>query len=434
VIYVTDTPSDSLPFDARQLAIGEAIENVGFTGVSFSNEDETLVWRALVRNYGTTPATRTWHLESPTGRSEEKSITLEPGGLSSLQAAFPAGADKARVVLSTDRFTTDDVLPLVRPSAKPLALYAATSETFADLTKKMLRSIEAIQAVNDAATSDLALISYDPLDPALPQGNAIVFVHDDTQGGAYLKGGIVAEKHPLVDGLNWQSLLVRETISLERTQRDKVILWQEQRPLIFIREIPASDKQPAARQLCFNFDLKRSNAATQPGFIVMLHRFAESIRESKVAPSSGNLETNEPIKLATRSGSADKPAKPLETLSSDIGGKSLATAKLDLPLAIPLTAPLDPGFFTIKQGEETLLTASVHFGDTREADFNDCGSADNLDQGVGNAVERHTMEDPWWRIGVLALIGVLLISWKYTTATRKSEILNPKFETKSSSS
>ena len=418
VVYVTDTPDESLPFDARQLAVGEAIENVGFTGVSFAKENDTLIWRALVRNYGTNPATRSWHIESPNGRSEDKSITLEPGGLSSLQAAFPGNADKARVVLSADRFTTDDVLPMVRPSAKPLALYAATSETFADLTKKLLRSIESIEPVNDAATSDLALISYDPLDPALPQGNAVVFVHDDTQGGAYLKGGIVAEKHPLVDGLNWQSLLVRETISLERTQKDKVILWQEQRPLIFIREVPATPTTPAARQLCFNFDLKRSNAATQPGFIVMLHRFAESIRESKVAPSSGNLETNEPIKLATRSGTTDKPAKPLETLSSDIGGKSLAAAKLELPLANPLTAPLDPGFFTIKQGDETLLTSSVHFGDTREADFNGCGSADNLDQGAGNAVERHTMEDPWWRLAILALVAVLLISWKYTAAPR----------------
>jgi hypothetical protein len=432
VVYVTDTPNESLPFDARQLAIGEAIENVGFTGVSFGKEGETLVWRALVRNYGTTSVTRTWHLESPSGRSEDKSITLEPGGLSSLQAAFPGGTDKARVVLSADPFTTDDVLPLVRPAAKPLALYAATSETFADLTKKLLRSIEAIQPVNDAASSDLALISYDPLDPALPQGNAVVFVHDDTQGGAFLKGGIVAEKHPLIDGLNWQSLLVRETISLERTQKDKVILWQEQRPLIFLREIPATDKVPAARQLCFNFDLKRSNAATQPGFIVMLHRFAESIREAKVAPSSDNLETSEPIKLATRSGTAEKPTQPLETLSSDIGGKSLATAKLDLPLANPLTAPLDPGFFTIKQGDETLLTASVHFGDTREADFNTCGSADDLNQGAGNAVERHTMEDPWWRLIVLGLIAVLLISWKYMAAPGKSEIPDPKFEAKSS--
>jgi Aerotolerance regulator N-terminal len=414
VVYVTDTPNESLPFDARLLAIGEPIENLGFTGVSFSNENETLVWRALVRNYGTTSATRTWHLESPSGRSEEKSITLEPGGLSSLQAAFPSGTDKARVVLSADRFTTDDVLPLVRPSAKPLALYAATAETFTDLTKKLLRSIESIQPVNDAATADLALISYDPLDPALPQGNAIVFVHDDTQGGAYLKGGILAEKHPLVDGLNWQSLLVRETISLERTQKDKVILWQEQRPLIFIRELPATAQQPAAQQLCFNFDLKRSNAATQPGFIVLLHRFAESIRDAKVAASSGNLETNEPIKLATRSGTPEKPAKPLEILSSDLGGKTLATA----PLTSPLTAPLDPGFFTIQQGDETLLTASVHIGDTREADFNACGTADNLDQRTSNAVERHTIEDPWWRLAILALITVLLISWNYTAAPR----------------
>jgi len=412
VVYVTDTPSLTLPFDARQLAVGEAIDNVGFTGVSFTHEGDTLVWRAVVRNYGSSPADRTWSLQSPAGSSEPKAIHLDPHGLASLQAAFPAGTDKARVVLSGDRFTSDDVLPLVVPKPKPLALYAATSEAFADLTKKLLRSIDAIEPVNDASASDLALVSYDPLDPTLPPGNAVVFVHDTTKGGAYLKGGIVPEPHPLIDGLNWQSLLVRETISLERTTADRVLLWQGERPLIFLREIPATTEHPMARQLCFNFDLHLSNAANMPSFIVMLNRFAESIRDTKVAPAADNLETNEAIRLATRTGKEGKPADELVTVSSSIDGKTLATNHIKAGDSVQ--APLDPGFFTIKQGDLALLDASVHFGDTREADFTACGSADDLNQGAGAAVERHTTEDPWWRVWLLALMGVLLVSWHYT--------------------
>lgn len=418
VVYVTDTAVEKLPFETRQLAVGEAIGNVGFTGISFTREDDTVIWRALVRNYGPEPAERTWAIESPTGSSQPKTIRIEAGGLTSLQAAFPAGTDKARVVLSPDRFTTDDVLPLVRPKPKPLTLFAGTSATFADLTKKLLRSIEAIQPENDASAADLSLVSYDPLDPSLPPGNAVVFFHDGTQAGAFLKGGIIAETHPLIDGLNWQSLLVRETISLERTPADRVILWQGERPLIFLREIAATATQPPASQLCFNFDLNLSNAATQPGFIVMLHRFAESVRAAKVAPAAENLETGEPIRLATHPARNGKPTDELVITAAGFDGKTISTTRVKP--SDPLQAPPDPGFFTVKQGDQVLLDASVHFGDTREADFSACSSLDTLDQSAGSAVERHTTEDPWWRLWLLLLVAALLISWHYTRSRSSS--------------
>jgi len=423
VVYVTDTPADPMPFDARLLAVGEPIDNVGFTGISFAQEEGALVWRALVRNYGNAPADRTWTLESPGGRSEAKPIHLDPNGLASLQGAFPPGADKARLVLSADRFTTDDILPLVRPKPKPLTLFAGTSDAFQDLTTKLLRSIQGMAPANDASESDLALVSYDPLDPLLPPGNAVVFVHDSTKGGAYLKGGIVPEPHPLMDGLNWQALLVRETITLQRTAADRVLLWQGDRPLIFLRDIAATAERPAARQLCFNFDLRLSNAATQPAFIVMLHRFAESIRESKVALASENLETNQSVQLASHPGAEGKPATALQATAFDPDGKAAAVS--EIKPGDTFQAPLDPGFFTVKQGNETLLEASVHYGDTREADFTACGSADTLSKNTGTAIERHTTEDPLWRVGLLVLIAVLLVSWHYTVGRSRSAETNP---------
>ncbi|BCU75415.1 BatA domain-containing protein [Luteolibacter sp. LG18] len=423
VVYVTDTPAEKLPFDARLLAVGEPIQNVGFTGLGFSREEGTVVWRALVRNYGSESADRTWTLETPAGRSEPKAIHLAPNGLTELQAAFPAGTDKARVVLSSDQFTADDVLPLVRPQPKPLTLFAGTSELFRDLTDKLLRAIEAMDPGNDASTADLALVSYDPLDPVLPPGNAVVFVHDATKGGSYLKGGIVPEPHPLMDGLNWQALLVRETITLERTTADRVLLWQGDRPLIFLRETVPTPDAPPVRQLCFNFDLRLSNAATQPAFIVMLHRFAESIRETKVAAAADNLETTQTFRLASHPAKTGKPPVPVEVRSLDLDGKAIATS--EVRPGDPLQAPLDPGFLTVKQGEETLLTASVHYGDTREADFNGCGSADTLDKNSGTAIERHTMEDPLWRIGLLALVLALLVSWHYTVGRVRTADLTP---------
>ena len=396
VIYLTDTPADSLPFEARLVAVGDPIENVGFTGVTFATEEGALVWRALVRNYSKTAADRTWSIQTATGGTEPRALHLEPGALVTLQSAFPADAKNVRLVLTPDRFPLDDTLPLVAPKPKSLALFTATSPAFADLTEKLLRALDAAVSTNDAATADLSITSYDPLDPVLPPGNSVIFVEDSTRSGAYLKGGILAEPHPLLDGLNWQSLLVRETIELDRLPSDTVLLWQEKRPLIFLRE------KAATRQLCFNFDLRLSNASNQPAFIVLLHRFAESIREAKVAPTSANLETGQPVKITSA------PDLPLQITATDLAGKPLP------PTSFTSEAPSTPCFLTIRQNETTLLDAAVFFADTREADFSACGKSDPTATANQSTIERHTQPDPLWRVWILLLIAALLVSWKFT--------------------
>ena len=397
VIYLTDTPAASLPFESRLLAVGDPVENVGFTGVTFATEQGALVWRALVRNYSKSAVDRTWTMQTATGGTEPRTFHLDANALVTLQAAVPADAKNVRIVLSPDRFTLDDTLPLVAPKPKTLALFTATSPAFADLTTKLLRALDAAVPTNDAAAADLSITSYDPLDPVLPPGNSIVFVEDSTRSGAYLKGGILAEPHPLLDGLNWQSLLVRETLQLDRLPSDSVILWQEKRPLIFLRDLPAG------RQLCFNFDLRLSNAGIQPAFIVLLHRFAETIREAKVAPTSANLETGQPIQITAA------PNIPLQITATDLTGK---------PLPAPTFtshAPATPCFLTIRQNETQLLDAAVHFADTREADFSTCGKSDPTTTANQSTLERHTKPDPFWRLWILLLVAALLVSWKFNT-------------------
>ena len=396
VIYLTDTPSTPLPFEAKQIAVGEPIDNVGFTGVSFTSEEGALVWRALVKNYGLSVSERTWFIQTADSKSEPRPIRLEPGAMMTLQSAFPKDAEGVRLVLSADRFTLDDTLPLVAPLPKPLNIFTATSPAFANLTQKLLRSLDSAAPTNDASTADLSIASYDPLDPFLAPGNSIIFVEDSTRAGAYLKGGIVAEAHPFLDGLNWQSLLVRETIELDRLPSDTVILWQDKRPLIFLREAEGK------RQLCFNFDLRLSNAENLPAFIVLLHRFAESIRDRKIAPSSVILETGQPLRIT-----AD-PELPLKITSTDLTGKSLTFSET------ARNAPLTPGFLTATQADATLLNAAVYFADTREADFSACAKSEQENLKAQAAIERHTRPDPLWRIWILALLAAMLVSWKFT--------------------
>jgi hypothetical protein len=399
VLFLTDTPAGPLPFEARLLAVGEAIGNAGFTGVSFATEEGSLVWRALVKNHGMKPIDRTWSIQTSAGSTEPRPLHLEAGSLVTLQAAFPTGAENVRIVLSPDGFPLDDVLPLVAPKPKPISLFAATSPAFTGLSEKLLHALDAAESTTDAASADLSIASYNPLDPVLPSGNSIVFVEDETRTGAWLKGGIVAEANPLMDGLNWQSLLARETIQLDRQPSDTVLLWQDKRPLIFLRE------SNGTRQLLFNFDPTLSNAEKQPAFIVLLHRFAEAIRAAKIAPVSENLETGQRLTITSA------PGIPLTITATDANGTPLPQSTI----LNPQSAISDPGFLTIRQGERTLLNAAVHFGDPREADFSACDSSDLRETNNTATMERHTRPDPLWRIWILALMAALLASWKFTS-------------------
>jgi hypothetical protein len=401
VIYLTDTPADSPPFNARLIAIGQPVDNVGFTGVTFANVEGSLVWRALIRNYSKNAVDRTWSMRTAGGATDPREVHLEPGALVTLQAAFPGDEENVRIELSPDKFTLDDTLPLVAPKPKSLELFTATSPAFAELTKKLLRALEATIPTTDAASADLSIHSYDPLDPVLTPGNSIIFVEDSTRAGAYLKGGIVAEHHPLLDNLNWQSLLVRETIQLDRLPSDTVILWQDNRPLIFLRETPAAADHSTSWQLCFNFDLRLSNALNQPAFIVLLHRFAEFIRETKVSPTSAMLETGQPITIAA---SADEP---IHIRTTDLTGKPMANA------SSATHAPLTPCFLTMEQKNAPLLDAAVFFADTREADFSACGSSESAMAANQTVIERNTKPDPLWRVWILLLVAAILVSWKF---------------------
>lgn len=400
VIYLTDTPVENLPYDSRLLSVGKPVDNVGFTGVSFAEKQGTLTFKAIVRNYGSSKAERSWSLVTEDGKTEPRGFEVEPGAFVTIDAGFPEGAENVRLVLTADAFTLDDTLPIVAPKPKALKLFAATSPAFRGLTEKLLRSLEATQASNDAASSDLAITSYDPLDPALPETNAILFVEDPTSAGKYLRGGILAEAHPLMEGINWQALLVRETLQLPRLQSDRVLLWQEKRPLIFLRE--DGDK----RVLCFNFDLLLSNATQQPAFIVLLHRFAESLRENKIAPQALNLETGQPIRINS------EPGVPIEALVTDVEGKSL-------PDPAQGRAPVEPGFMTLTQGEVVLLKAAVHFADTREADLTAAAPVEQDIYSNAGSLELHTSADPLARLWLLVLLLALLTAWWFTAEKRR---------------
>ena len=416
VVFATDTPMDDPPYDTRVLAVGETIENVGITGIEYQKREGTWVWHAVVRNYADHPATRTWQLQYPDGSaSQPQSFSIEPKAMVSLQAALPGTHDRAVLVLSGDAFTLDDTAPLITPQPKNLTLFTSTSPAFAELAKRLTKALDAVETTHDESSADLSIVSYDPLDPALPSGHAVIFVNDDVQAGAYLKGGIVAEPHPLIDDLNWQTLLVRESLQLERQPIDRVLLWQGTRPLIFLRQINPEDGGSPIHQLFFNFDLRHSNALTQPAFIICLHRFSEMIRAKKVAPMRTQLETGQPFSIATHA----TPKQGLNMQHKNLQGTLIDQQTLPAVTQLSLRAPREPGFTTITHEKgEPLYQAAVIFGDPREADFSACASANTLGKNSRARMIKHTREDHWWRLWVLLLLVALAISWKFSHRSR----------------
>jgi len=411
VVYATDTPVPRLPFDALLLAVGEPLANAGFTGVTVERKEGAMVWEALLRNYSDRTLERSWSVEFPDGSTTEpKSVTLEPGALVSLQSAFPSDTGQLVVRVNGDEFPLDDALPLVTPKPKPLQIFAPSARgKFGDFTNRLLKSLEAARSVDDSSSADLSIIRYDPLSPMMPTGNALVFVSDDTRGGDYLKGGIVAEKHLLTESLNWQPLMARESLQLERRPEDQVLLWQGTRALIFLRTIAATEETRTARQLCFNFDIGLSNAVRLPALAVIVHRFCENLREAKISPSRLNLETSQEFQVA-----ADAGGEPLLVSHEPLDGSDDEDEAADPAAMYAFETPTEPGFLRISQAGEPLLTAALQFGDTREADLSDCESDSTLYAAHGATIERHTREDHWWRIWVLALLVALLVSWQST--------------------
>ena len=344
--------------------------------------------------------------------------------MSTVTAGFPAESKSLRVVLSADEFTLDDQLPLVAPKPKTLKYHVEAAEKYGEITEKFGR-FRNLEKVTDAASADLSFVSYDPLLPILPEGDAIVMVDETTQSQKYLRGGIVAEKHPLMDGINWQSLLVRESIQIELLQSDEVLLWQGNRPLIALRANsvfadPNERTTKRVRQLIFNFDLTLSNAANLQSTVVLLYRFSQELRDRKVAHEATNTEAGQPIKLATHQG---PDADPLEYVRLGPDGSALEDGVEVIPLSQVrfLQAPEEPGFFHIKQGDEVLLESGCHFADTREADLRSCKAEDQVARVSGEAVDRHTREDHFWRLWVLLVLAALILAWHFTKDRPKDE-------------
>lgn len=375
VLFFTDhpAPADAAPAGVEWVASGEPIENAGFLGTSAEGSH----WSALIKNFGRKPREVSWRVVGE--NSPWKSLSLEPDAVGEISGEFPASG-QLTLELQPDGFTPDDRLPIIAPREKSLDISMSGEADFQPLFEQLLKLAGTPAATG--AKPDLSLTVFDPLSPASSDQAAIVFVRDIDKTTKPLAGQIVAENDSLMDGLSWQGLIARDTLTAPFRDGDTALLWQGTRPMIFLH---TAKNGP---QLVFNFDVRLSNAQRLPAFALLIHRFLTQQRAAKVAYEARNVDAGQEIAVA---------------------GKGT------------LRAPSLPEFFAVKGADGTpLLDAAAQFADSRESDFrgaatwrSEISSANARRQ--ANAVG--SFLDPLW---VTLLAGFMLWNWTLTGRPRQT--------------
>lgn len=373
IIYFSDRVPGQMAGVAWR-ATGQPIENVGFLGAEAQNRQ----WSALVKNFGTQEAEVKWRIA---GQENWQTLKLAAGGLTEVSGEFPEGADRLTLELAGDQFAFDDKLPIIKPSPKVLAISIASSESFKHLFEQLVRLAEPAIPLPSGRV-DVSMVTASPLTPQAVPGSAVIFVEDADAPQKPMQGMIVAENHPLMENLNWQGLIARETFGLPFGENDTALLWQGSRPLIFLRN------EGGSSQLIFNFDIRQSNAARLPAFALLVHRFFNSLREGKIAYEAVNAEARQTFSVA------------------GVG---------------PVKAPAEPGFFSAKGSDEVVLfDGAAQFSDTRESDFSGASSA-RSDDGTVEAIRQNHEQgeflEPLW---MFLLAGLMFWNWYLTGAPRRS--------------
>jgi hypothetical protein len=412
LVLVTDhTSPQPLPWQATCVAVGHEKANVGWAGARVEEREGQLHWRALLHNPSRTAQTREWQVEAGTGTSAWQSITLPPGATHALSGPFPP-QEELRLRLKPDAFARDDTLPLVRPKPKPLSLHLPAPlmpDGTAELREWMQR-LPGFQATTSLAQADLRAFVWPPSVALEDDQHAIVFASPPKgDHPAWLRGEVVAEAHPLIEGLNWQSLLAAEGMIIPQDERERVLLWQGKRPLITLRRTPAG-----AQQLFCHFDLTRSNALKLPAMAILLHRFLSQVRQEKIAPQAANYDTRQRLNLAHERGPT-APDLELRTREAAVNLRRPVTQ------AHLLRAPSEPGFFEVWQGNRRLLQAAASFADLREADLREASAQNDLTRLSLSQSDEVLRPDPWARLWMLLLLALLLASWWWSRDSTRQE-------------
>ncbi|MDP0499012.1 MAG: hypothetical protein Q7P63_02830 [Verrucomicrobiota bacterium JB022] len=344
VVWLTDHPEiEGLDDSVTVVSVGQALENVGFAGVTFES-GPPLGWQALVRNYGAQNRSLEWWTEVP-GQADaaHQTLSLEAGATATLSGNFPA-TQRLVLHLSSDDFALDDALPLVRPQEKSLAVLLQTG----DFDEPLRRMLDALGAIRETVGSpEVTFI----LGEQESDGPTVRFTRwPETVKGLWTEPTLSTDA-ALIRGLEWDALVIRQPPGAAPTPQGEVLVWKGERPLVERR----------GDELRLHFDPRFSNLARVPEFLVLLHRFVEEVRVETPGYEQSNHELSTPLTTA----------QALQWIVEPVGQPAQPVSALG-------QWPAVPSFIEGSREGRLQLLAAAHFADAREADFSAAALRDDL--------------------------------------------------------
>lgn len=405
VIFVSDHKVP-LPEGIGLLSAGEVLENCGFAGVEVKMVQDHPRWSVLVKNYGKNTAHREWWMEPEKDAKvrlpdTKRTVEIEAGRTVALEGEFGEGVDRFTLVMSGDRFSLDDRLPLQRPAPRKVGIAVQLKGSAGDAIRKMLGALDGVDLGSGAP--DLIV---NELGTALETHGVQIALSGDDVEATLDPAWIAAEPNPLTRDLAWSSLLCAKPSELTQSPDDEPLLWKGGRLLALVRHGKKADGLPLQR-LILNWDIAKSNASRLPAMLVLLQRYVERVRELRNAPWTGNFELGQRFRLADF---GTEVLKKRQVMHSLVGEEPFNEQ-----------APERPGFFEVSLDGKPFLSGAAHFADTREADFNDASAQDTTGSLRRELAMKQTEADPLLPLWELAVLGCFLGSWAWRQSRQRTE-------------
>jgi hypothetical protein len=392
-----------VPEGTLQILAGEKIKNVGFTGFSAKSNGK---WRAMVRNYSTTPQKVTWWAGVPQQTVLFKSeISLEAGGMKTLQGEFLTGQDQLILTLSEDAFSMDNKICAIRPLQKQIQVQLAGLEKQANesLHKLLLRLAQVKISEQGADFSIVQSLGEPPTD------QPGIFWPKVSQKAILSRGEVLALNHDLMEGLVWQGLslpILTKADHFEDQKGDEPLLKLKQENIIVLRE---TSKGP---QILINMDLNVFDIMKSPALMILIHRSLQATRTLKKSYSQINSECNN---ILTEASWQDSEMEVT-------GAQLLSSTKIELAR--------DSGFFSvheIKEGKKLeIMQGACFFADAGEADFSEMVKKNDFqtsEVAMSEVLRESDFLKPLW---LLSVILICLYAW--LLIDRKEQVKRQAFE------
>jgi hypothetical protein len=390
VLWITDRQRDGLPAGVQTLAFGEPVANCGWAGLRVWKEGGETLWEAILRNWSAETQKRDWFWSDDAGDTPKESLELPPGGLITLRGSFPANTTRARLHLSADAFTLDNVLEMVAPQPRVIRVGCALAgSAAADWTRRVVATVPGAEFTQDGAVD--VLVAPVNQGAVKQTGPMVLFAEKEFPVSP---GVSVGGDHPLMTALDWQGLLLGAVGDLNPDVGDTVLVWRGGKALIWLGNTGGSPR------LWCNFPLANSNADRLPAMVLIMGRFLSQVQASATGFCRENALAGGALPVVAGRGWRLYPAS---------GGEE------SLPAHSVVRAPWKPGFFEVRdEVKKTIFEGASQFLDPRESDFSTAVTAGDIGALSGELDQQQTEADAftelWLLLAGLAMLGAWITS------------------------